>query len=210
MAERERTRKTIRPDRSEERGCMIASWMLSVMMVTAIAGCGTAPAPVPPIDSMRVSSSPSAPSDPEPAATSRPEGVEAMSSAESNPKEFSDPFARPEESATDDYDPWESFNISMFEFNRKVDKYALKPVAEAYDFILPDAVQVGVGNFFHNIRFVPRLLNNLFQAKAKGAGIELGRFLINTTVGVAGFFDPAKHWWHLETPDEDSGQTLGI
>ncbi len=133
-----------------------------------------------------------------------------MSSAESNPKEFSDPFARPEESATDDYDPWESFNISMFEFNRKVDKYALKPVAEAYDFILPDAVQVGVGNFFHNIRFVPRLLNNLFQAKAKGAGIELGRFLINTTVGVAGFFDPAKHWWHLETPDEDSGQTLGI
>lgn len=57
---------------------------------------------------------------------------------------------------------------------------------------------------------MPRLLNNVFQAKAKGAGIELGRFLINTTVGVAGFFDPAKHWWKLETPDEDTGQTLGF
>jgi len=97
----------------------------------------------------------------------------------------------------------------MFEFNRKVDKYVLKPVAKVYDRIVPDALQRGFANFFHHVHFVPRLLNNLFQAKFKGAGIEGGRFLINSTLGVAGFFDPAKYWLSLETPDEDAGQSLG-
>lgn len=125
--------------------------------------------------------------------------------------EYDDPFSEPgETTSAEDNDPWEPFNSAMFEFNRKVDQYALKPVAQAYNFVLPDAVQVGIDNFFRNVRFVPRLLNNVFQAKAKGAGIEMGRFLINSTVGIAGFFDPAKQWWHLDTPDEDAGQTLAV
>lgn len=186
---------------------MIAPWMMSIMMVTAIAGCSAAPASVRAVDMVVVSTSPGPSFDPESAATSPDEGTGAVSGQD----EFHDPFAQPGEIAVEEEgDPWEPFNTVMFEFNRKVDKYALKPVAQAYDFVLPDPVQVGVDNFFHNVRFVPRLLNNLFQEKAKGAGIELGRFLINTTVGVAGFFDPAKHWWHLETSDEDSGQTLGF
>ena len=69
--------------------------------------------------------------------------------------------------------------------------------------------QVGISNIFSNLRFAPRFLNNVFQGKLKGAGIEVGRFLINSTVGLAGFFDLAKHV-DLVTSEEDMGQTLGF
>lgn len=120
-----------------------------------------------------------------------------------------DPFARADEGAGEEYDPWEPMNTNIFEFNRQVDRFVLKPVAKGYNFITPDLVQVGVSNFFYNIRFAPRFLNNVFQGKVKGAGIELGRFLINSTVGIAGFFDVAKKI-DLVTPEEDLGQTLGF
>ena len=123
-----------------------------------------------------------------------------------------DPFAKQGEalSEEEDYDPWEPFNAAIFEFNYKLDKYVMKPVAKGYNFVMPDLVQRGVSNFFHNVRFVPRFLNNLFQAKLKGASLEMGRFLINSTVGLGGFFDVARNQFGLETPDEDAGQTLGV
>jgi phospholipid-binding lipoprotein MlaA len=74
---------------------------------------------------------------------------------------------------------------------------------------MPDLVQVGVSNIFSNLRFAPRFLNNVFQGKVKGAGIEVGRFLINSTAGLAGFFDLARKV-DLVTPEEDFGQTLGF
>jgi phospholipid-binding lipoprotein MlaA len=120
-----------------------------------------------------------------------------------------DPFAIADEGAGDEYDPWEPMNTNIFEFNRQVDRFVLKPVAKGYNFITPDQVQVGVSNFFYNLRFGPRFLNNVFQGKIKGAGIELGRFLINSTVGIGGFFDFAKKI-DLVTPEEDLGQTLGF
>lgn len=122
-----------------------------------------------------------------------------------------DPFERPGEQPeqVEEYDPWESFNVAIFNFNRKVDKYVLKPVAKVYDKVLPDEVELGIRRFFHNARFMPRLVNNLFQGKFKGAGIELGRFLVNSTVGLAGYLDFAKEVFGWETPDEDLGQTLG-
>ncbi len=120
-----------------------------------------------------------------------------------------DPFARAEEGAGEEYDPWEPMNTNIFEFNLKLDRYVLKPVAKGYNFIMPDQAQVGISNFFYNIRFVPRFLNNIFQGKMKGAGIELGRFVINSTVGIAGFIDVAKKI-DLVTPEEDLGQTLGF
>jgi phospholipid-binding lipoprotein MlaA len=123
-------------------------------------------------------------------------------------EELFDPFAKAEEGG-EEYDPWEPFNTFVFEFNRKVDRYALKPVAQGYDFIIPDFVQVGISNMFYNLRFPQRFLNNVFQGKVKGAGIEVGRFLLNTTVGYAGFLDLAKEI-DLVTPDEDFGQTLGF
>lgn len=133
----------------------------------------------------------------------RQEGQPALEQPERLAQE--EPVAEEEE-----YDPWEPFNVKVFEFNRKLDKYLIKPVAEAYNKVVPDALQRGIKNAFHNIRFVPRLLNNVFQAKFKGAGLEASRFLLNSTLGVAGFFDVAKNTFGLETPDEDTGQTLGV
>jgi phospholipid-binding lipoprotein MlaA len=124
-----------------------------------------------------------------------------------------DPFQTEEDrraASAEEYDPWEPYNSAMFEFNRKVDKYLLKPVATAYDKVMPDAAQRGIRNFFHNVRFVPRLMNNLFQGKIRGAGLEMGRFLVNSTLGVAGFMDFAYDVFGMQTPDEDLGQTLGV
>jgi phospholipid-binding lipoprotein MlaA len=122
-----------------------------------------------------------------------------------------DPFQKPGEQSeqVEEYDPWEPFNVAIFNFNRKVDKYVLKPVATVYDKVIPDEIELGIRRFFHNVRFMPRLLNNLFQGKFKGAGIEMGRFLVNSTVGLAGYLDFAKEVFGWETPDEDLGQTLG-
>lgn len=120
-----------------------------------------------------------------------------------------DPFAKPGEAEPEDYDPLEPLNTKIFEFNRQVDRWLLKPVATGYDYIVPNPLQLGVSNFFYNLRVTPRFVNNIFQGKLKGAGIEVGRFLINTTVGLAGFIDVAERL-DLTTPEEDTGQTLGF
>ena len=132
-----------------------------------------------------------------------------VSPPETQSDEPLDPFARADEGAGEEYDPWEPMNANIFEFNRQVDRFVLKPVAKGYDFVMPDLVQVGISNIFSNLRFAPRFLNNVFQGKVKGAGIEVGRFLINSTVGLAGFFDLATKV-DLVTPEEDFGQTLGF
>jgi phospholipid-binding lipoprotein MlaA len=132
-----------------------------------------------------------------------------LSQPETQSDEPLDPFAMAYGGTGEEYDPWEPMNTSIFEFNRQVDRFVLKPVAKGYDFVMPDLVQVGISNIFSNLRFAPRFLNNVFQGKIKGAGIEVGRFLINSTVGLAGFFDVAKKV-DLVTPEEDFGQTLGF
>ncbi len=108
----------------------------------------------------------------------------------------------------EEYDPWEPFNERMFEFNRKLDKYILKPVAQVYDKILPDELQRMLANAFDNAGSVQRFFNSLFQGKWDGAVRELSRFLLNTTVGVGGLFDMAKAA-EIQKSREDFGQTLG-
>ena len=120
-----------------------------------------------------------------------------------------DPFAKPGEEAVEEYDPWEPLNTNLFEFNRQLDRWVLKPVAKGYNAVVPNIVQVGISNIFYNSRVTPRFMNNIFQGKFKGAGIEAGRFLIHTTVGIGGFFDVAQRF-NLTTPEEDTGQTLGF
>ena len=139
------------------------------------------------------------------------QGQEPGQKQESIRDEPYDPFAKQGEelSEEEDYDPWEPYNTVVFNFNRKLDQYLVKPVAKGYNAVVPDSVQRGISNMFFNIRFVPRMFNNLFQGKVKGAGIELSRFLINSTAGLAGFFDPAARFLDLQTPVEDFGQTLG-
>jgi phospholipid-binding lipoprotein MlaA len=108
-------------------------------------------------------------------------------------------------------DPFESFNEKMFWFNREVlDRYILKPVATAWDFVLPDPVQKGIHNAFDNLAVVRRVVNNALQLKFAGAAKEVARFGINSTIGVAGLFDIAKEGFGIEQSDEDTGQTFGV
>jgi phospholipid-binding lipoprotein MlaA len=113
------------------------------------------------------------------------------------------------EETEEDYDPWEPFNEKMFEFNRRLDKYFLKPAAQAYNKVMPEPFQVLIANGFDNIRFIPRAVNSLLQGKWGGAGREVARFLINSTLGIGGLFDAAKYW-EIEKSREDFGQTLGV
>jgi len=116
----------------------------------------------------------------------------------------------PLEPPLEEYDPWEKFNEKMFTFNYKVDKYVLKPIAQGYNFIVPDEVQRMIDRGFQNVTFVPRFVNNLLQGKWAGAGREVARFLINSTIGIGGLWDMAKQEWGIEPSKEDFGQTLGL
>jgi phospholipid-binding lipoprotein MlaA len=110
-----------------------------------------------------------------------------------------------------DSDPFEAFNEKMFWFNREVlDRFLLKPAATAWDFVVPDPVQRGIYNIFDNLAVVRRVVNNTLQWKLTGAGTELARFTINSTVGLVGFFDVARDGFGIQQRDEDTGQTFGV
>ncbi len=106
-------------------------------------------------------------------------------------------------------DPYESFNRAMFAVNEVADQYAAKPVAQAYDSATPLPVKAGIGNFFGNVGDLWIGVNNALQGKLTDAGSDLGRLLINSTVGIFGLFDVASELG-LEKHDEDLGQTLAV
>jgi phospholipid-binding lipoprotein MlaA len=106
------------------------------------------------------------------------------------------------------HDPLESVNRKIFWFNNQIDDYVLAPVATVWDKIMPQRVEKCLSNFFGNLRFPIVAGNGLLQGKFKQAGSDVGRFAVNTTIGLAGFFDPASGWG-LEEHNEDFGQTLG-
>ncbi|MFI5398959.1 MAG: VacJ family lipoprotein [Candidatus Binatia bacterium] len=116
--------------------------------------------------------------------------------------------AASESSAQSNHDPLEGMNRKIFWFNDKVDTYIFVPVATGWDAIAPTRVKRCVSNFFQNLRFPIVTGNDVLQAKPLAAASDVGRFVVNTTVGVAGFFDPATGWG-LEQHNEDFGQTLG-
>ncbi|MBV4454466.1 MULTISPECIES: MlaA family lipoprotein [Pseudomonas] len=115
------------------------------------------------------------------------------------------PFAA--QAAPED-DPWESVNRPIFTFNDTVDTYALKPLAQGYEWITPQFVEDGIHNFFRNIGDVGNLANNVLQLKPHNAGVDTARLLVNTTFGVLGFIDVGTKMG-LQRSDEDFGQTLG-
>jgi phospholipid-binding lipoprotein MlaA len=107
-------------------------------------------------------------------------------------------------------DPLEPFNRAMYHFNDKLYFWVLKPVAQGYGKVVPEAARISVSNFFANLAFPIRFVNCLFQANFEGAAAELGRFTVNTLWGVGGFLDPASSKdINLSKQDEDFGQTLG-
>ena len=107
------------------------------------------------------------------------------------------------------HDPYESFNRSMYDFNDGVDTYVASPLANGYKFITPSVVQTGVFNFFNNLKGINVVLNDLLQAKFSQSASDLGRFTLNSTAGLGGFIDVAKHVG-LEPNDEDFDQTLAV
>ena len=105
-------------------------------------------------------------------------------------------------------DPWEGFNRRMYYFNAKADTYFLLPIVDAYKKITPDVVETGLSNFFNNLGEISTFINSLLQFKLSVAGETFGRFLVNSTIGLAGIIDVATPVGFVEQ-DEDFGQTLG-
>ena len=106
-------------------------------------------------------------------------------------------------------DPLSPFNRAMFHFNDKLYFWALKPISRGYKVVVPTPVRSGIKNFFHNLTMPIRMVSCLLQGKGREASAELSRFLINSTVGILGFGNPAKRWPELNPSEEDLGQTLG-
>ena len=108
----------------------------------------------------------------------------------------------------DPRDPWERFNRQSFAFNDALDRSIAKPVAKAYKKVTPRIVRTGISNVLSNLDTVTTVVNDVLQGKLRQAGHDSGRFLLNTTLGLGGLFDPATAAG-LENNDEDFGQTLG-
>ncbi|QGZ41313.1 phospholipid-binding lipoprotein MlaA [Pseudoduganella flava] len=106
-------------------------------------------------------------------------------------------------------DPWERYNRGMYSFNGKVDKYIARPIGVTYDTVVPNVVQHRVTSFFANLREPRTMVNQLLQGRPGGATRTFGRFVVNTTAGIGGMFDPASKL-ALTRSNEDFGQTLAV
>jgi phospholipid-binding lipoprotein MlaA len=105
-------------------------------------------------------------------------------------------------------DPIEPFNRGMFWVNDKLYFYLFKPIARGYR-VVPEPARQSVANFFSNLGTPVRFVNSVLQLKFSDAGTELGRLVVNSTVGIGGLFDPAKKYLGWRKKDEDLGQTFG-
>ena len=143
-----------------------------------------------------------------------PFGDGTAASSESSGLEDEYGFDPAEEFASDQEpaqrDPWEGFNRAVFRFNDTADRWVLKPVATTYRQVTPFFLQAGITNFFGNIGEVTNTVNSVLQWKWSRAGNDAGRFLVNSTVGVVGLFDVAKHMGLEANDGEDFGQTLAV
>lgn len=108
----------------------------------------------------------------------------------------------------DPHDPFESINRDIYAFNMTLDRYLLRPTAKGYQWLAPDLVERGVDNFLTNLFYPRTIINNFLQGKLVAGGQDIGRFVLNTTVGVLGIFDVASRVG-LPLHQEDFGQTLG-
>jgi phospholipid-binding lipoprotein MlaA len=115
----------------------------------------------------------------------------------------------PPNSKRDPRDPWERMNRTTFKVNMAIDHAVARPVAHGYQKVVPGPVRTSVSNFMDNLFYPITMVNDLLQAKFKGFGQDTGRFLLNTTVGIGGLFDPATKVG-LEKHEEDLGQTFGV
>ncbi|MEX0709153.1 MAG: VacJ family lipoprotein [Woeseia sp.] len=106
-------------------------------------------------------------------------------------------------------DPWEPLNRRIDWFNTKVDSVTLKPAAKAYRAVVPQLARDGVSNFYGNLWTPLTAVNNFLQGKGADGFSDIGRFLMNSSVGLLGVIDVATEFG-LEEHDEDFGQTLAV
>lgn len=125
---------------------------------------------------------------------------------EDDTSEFDDEFGEEE---TNLYDPLEAYNEIMTSFNDTLFTYILNPISQKYAYVIPEFMRIGISNALHNLQFPIRFTNNVLQAKFHNASEETVRFLVNSTIGIGGLFDPANTQLHLYPHKEDFGQTLG-
>jgi phospholipid-binding lipoprotein MlaA len=107
-------------------------------------------------------------------------------------------------------DPLEPINRAVFHFNDKLYFWFLKPAARGYNYVFPEELRIRVRNFFTNLLFPVRFVNSILQGNIGGAAVELSRFVVNSTLGIGGLFDPSSRGLNLPMQDEDLGQTLGV
>jgi phospholipid-binding lipoprotein MlaA len=107
------------------------------------------------------------------------------------------------------YDPIEPFNRIIYFFNAKFDKYIFLPIVNIYEFITPDLIENGISNFFSNIGEIRNFTNTLLQLKFSRSLKTGARFIVNSTVGIGGIWDPATRFLGIFQHREDFGQTLG-
>ena len=111
--------------------------------------------------------------------------------------------------ASDPRDPFETINRASYAVNDGLDRALVKPAAKVYKTVMPQFVQTGVSNVFSNAKYPVTLVNNALQGKLSAAANDAGRFLLNSTVGLGGWLDPATAAG-LDRNDEDFGQTFGV
>jgi phospholipid-binding lipoprotein MlaA len=107
------------------------------------------------------------------------------------------------------HDPWEPVNRPIFAFNDFLSRHVLEPVGRGWKFVVPQFVRDSVSRLYVNVRTPAVMVNDLLQGKPLAAGVDLARFVLNSSVGLAGLMDPAAAIG-LEPNDEDFGQTFGV
>lgn len=186
---------------------MNLAWRLALLLLLPLIGCahqggargsGSGPGPADALASAAAGS----------AAPAEEAVVVPGPDTKSGELEFEDEFAAEDARGTQVADPLAPWNRAMFVFNDKLYFWALKPAARAYRAVVPRLARTGVENFFHNLGTPVRFVSNVLQFKGREAGLELGRFMINTTWGVLGFGDLFAGNPEAQTPDADLGLTL--
>ena len=153
-------------------------------------------------------------------ATAEAKQGQDTSNSEKGPEDLSDEdlefekeldfLEEPEEEVVTVADPLEPLNRAIFHFNDKLYFWFLKPAARGYNYVFPEEFRIHVRNFFINLLFPVRFVNSILQGNFDGAAVEISRFVVNSTLGVGGLFDPSSRGLHLPMQDEDLGQTLGV
>ena len=106
-------------------------------------------------------------------------------------------------------DPFSGYNRVMTSFNDTLYEYVLAPTSRGYRFLVHKEIRISIANFFQNIEYPQRVINNLLQGKLYNSLEETERFIVNSTIGIFGLFDPAKSYFNIKPHNEDLGQTLG-